>query len=160
MPPGVAQAALLANWRRFGVEGGLRAGRPTQGVFGEDIRWLDPYSGPASSLWGTRSLVAHLALDAAVNWQRRPPRPLPAAACAGSVQVRALQAQVVRDGAHSELVFDAGGPVPHGAANPAVRLAGTRDRWRQWLLGVAVRPANNLRKLGRRVFSSRLSEYR
>lgn len=153
---GEALATYVHTWRHFVAEGGLRAGRPTQGVFGEDARWLDPYSGPASSLWGTRSLL--LQLVAAGAGEGRPsfaqlPQ-LPSAQ--GELQLRlpALGAELRVQAGCSSLVFDGAEQFSHLTPWP------WRDRLRGLLYGVSTRPTNNLLRLGRRRFDSTLSLYR
>jgi hypothetical protein len=156
--PGVAVSAMLANWRTFSSEGGLRAGRPTQGVFGEDIRWLDPYSGPASSLWSTRSLVALLYTGTKVKWQAVKPESLPAILEASSLRVSGLGATLSTqaDPPLSRVRFDG-----VEAVEEALPLRCTvRDQLREWFHGVASRPSNNLRRAGRKQFCSELHEYR
>jgi hypothetical protein len=54
---GRAQRALDVVWRYFLARGSLQDGALTQGYFGPDLRFLDPYSGPGSCQWGLRSLV-------------------------------------------------------------------------------------------------------
>ena len=60
--PGVVSAAeakraLDATWTYYIRKGSLRAGNITQGYCGPDPRVIDNYSGPASCLWGLRSLI-------------------------------------------------------------------------------------------------------
>ena len=52
-----ARRALDAVWRHFIGHGALLDGALTQGYYGPDLRFLDPYSGPGSCQWGLRSLV-------------------------------------------------------------------------------------------------------
>lgn len=54
---GMARRALDCVWKYFIRNGALRHGRITQGYWQEDLRLLDNYSGPGSSLWSTRSLT-------------------------------------------------------------------------------------------------------
>ncbi len=150
---GVGASAFLAVWRFFGREGGLRAGRPTQGVFGDDLRWLDVYSGPASSLWGVRSLVEWLAL--APGLRRAPPLPLPAHQGGFDRFVQGLGAQVRAGHGHAELRF----PGEPGPVEP-VREPGWRDTLRQWRHATASRPDNNRLKAGEKRFGSDLALYR
>lgn len=44
-------------WKFIIANGGVENGVPTQGYLKQDLRFLDEYSGPASSLWGLRSLI-------------------------------------------------------------------------------------------------------
>lgn len=158
--PGEALSAYLHCWRFFGSEGGLRAGRPSQGVFGEDLRWLDPYSGPASAFWGTRSLVLLLALSAELDWTAVELRPLPAQLQEQKLRIEAIQAVLWTRPLQQkvELQFDQGAAF----ANPAelVRRMGIRGHIREWLYGVAARPANNLRLAGLGQFESGSEIYR
>ncbi|MGF1749016.1 MULTISPECIES: DUF2264 domain-containing protein [Vibrio] len=41
----------------FISNGALKSGLPTQGLYGDDVRLVDNYSGPASSLWSLRALI-------------------------------------------------------------------------------------------------------
>src|SRR5207248_770688 len=56
--PGEARRALDATWEYFLQHNGAKDGNITQGYCGSDARVLDNYSGPASCLWGMRSLIA------------------------------------------------------------------------------------------------------
>ncbi len=153
VPPGVASAAFLAVWRWFSREGGLRAGRPTQGVFDDDLRWLDVYSGPASSLWGVRSLVEFLAGDAAVRGAT--PEALPAHGGRFDRFVDGLGARVRAADGSAELLF----PGEPGPVVP-VREPSWRDTLRQWRHATASRPDNNRLKAGEKRFDSGLDLYR
>lgn len=57
LPPAEARRALDATWSYFIGHRGLHDGNITQGYCGVDPRILDNYSGPASCLWGLRSLI-------------------------------------------------------------------------------------------------------
>lgn len=57
---GEARRALELTWRYFISRDALTDGVLTQGYCGPDLRTLDTYSGPASCLWGARSLVVAL----------------------------------------------------------------------------------------------------
>lgn len=160
VPPGVALSALRTSWQHFVREGGLRAGRPTQGVFGDDLRWLDPYSGPASSLWGTRSLVVFLYAARVLDWRATDPLPLPAHQADAEIHVAALGATVrtVAQAGESEVAF---APTTSATSTtPVARRPTLREHLREALYGVAARPANNLLKAGCIRFSSTLVQYR
>ncbi|MGF1904181.1 DUF2264 domain-containing protein [Aliivibrio salmonicida] len=53
---GEAKRAFSCNLNYFISNGALKAGVPTQGMFDDDARLVDNYSGPASSLWSLRAL--------------------------------------------------------------------------------------------------------
>ncbi len=67
---GVAKRALHCIWQYFAQHDALKGGIPTQGFWKRDLRLINNYSGPASSLWSLRGLI--LALSAARDhpfWQ-------------------------------------------------------------------------------------------
>lgn len=59
--PGLARRSMDALWAHFLKHNVLRLGVLTQGFYGADLRFLDSYSGPASSLWSLLSLAAAFA---------------------------------------------------------------------------------------------------
>jgi len=75
--PGEARRALDAIWSHFASQGALRRGTITQGFHSADLRLLEPYSGPASSLWSLRSLIMAYAEPAEAAFWTDPPEPLP-----------------------------------------------------------------------------------
>lgn len=156
--PGVALAAYLANWRSFTAAGGLRAGRPTQGVFGEDIRWLNPYSGPASSLWGARSLVAYFYTGRTIDWRSVQLQPLPASHTRSDMRVQGLSATIIAADSRGEVCLRFDGP--DAVVHPFSGRTPLRGFLRQALLGMPSRPGNNLLKAGHRLFPSSNELYR
>lgn len=162
--PGDARAAAVAAGhfsrltRQFAARGGLRDGCFSQGVLGADVRWLDPYSGPASALWGTRAAVLLLVGDQRLRWScvDQPPEP-EAAALPDAIEVPGLGARIVLDGASGRRRVEF-----HGADGPQAQPArrrSLRDHLRQWLRAQASRPQNNPLDLGWRHFESDLREY-
>lgn len=75
--PGEARGALDAIWSHFVSRGALRRGTITQGFHDADLRLLEPYSGPASSLWSLRSLVMAYAEPPGSPFWEDPPEPVP-----------------------------------------------------------------------------------
>lgn len=150
---------LDSCWSFFIANGALRAGRPTQGVFADDVRWLDPYSGPASSFWGTRSLVLYYHLARDTDWRHTALLPLPGEQQAVAIDVPAAGLRIETEPAErlSRVIYTAhqGQFAPARLAYPSVK-----DKMREWGLGIVQRPANNLLKQGVRVFDSRLAYYR
>jgi hypothetical protein len=57
IPSGLVKRCFDDIWQYFIKNNSLKHGIPTQGYFKTDYRFLDNYSGPASSLWGLRSLI-------------------------------------------------------------------------------------------------------
>ncbi|MEA3381945.1 MAG: DUF2264 domain-containing protein [Pseudomonadota bacterium] len=54
---GTAKRIFDQLWKFIIANGGIANGVPTQGYLKQDLRFLDEYSGPGSSLWGLRSLI-------------------------------------------------------------------------------------------------------
>ena len=164
--PGDAAAAAEAAGhfctltRFFAARGGLRDGCFSQGVLRADVRWLDPYSGPASALWGSRAAVLLMVGDRQLQWSgvERAPQPSAPEGLPDIIAVPGLGARIVVDaaGGHRRVEFDD----PVGAQPQFAKHRSARDHLRQWLRAQASRPQNNLRDLGWRRFESDLREYR
>jgi hypothetical protein len=134
-------------------------GRFTQGVFGDDLRWLDAYSGPASAFWGTRSVVLFWYAGRSIAWEAVPSRTLPSMSTSVERQVTGLQATVetVPGEALSCVAF----PTCETTTHESLPRARTwKDHARQLVWAVASRPANNLLDAGKRRFCSTQAEYR
>ena len=72
-----ARRALDVTWEFFTRNGALQNGVPTQGYFSTDLALLDLYSGPASPLWCTRSLVAAMEFGENETFWTQIPEALP-----------------------------------------------------------------------------------
>ena len=55
------------TWKYFIVNDGVKGGLPTQGYFKSNSLMVDEYSGPASSLWGLRSLILMITAENKFN---------------------------------------------------------------------------------------------
>jgi hypothetical protein len=75
--PGVALRGLHAAWQYFVSQGALRHGVPAQGYWRQDLRLINNYSGPASSLWSLRALIIALAAPDTQPLWLNVERPLP-----------------------------------------------------------------------------------
>lgn len=150
--------AYATTLKFFIGRGALQHGRPSQGVFADDLRWLDAYSGPASSLWGTRSMTLYLhGQQRFAGLMPRAPM-LPAETEAVALYIGGLGARLTTDPAHHEsvLLFDAPPQAPIGTGASPHRLM---DRLREWAYARASRQSINLLDIGERRFSSRLDLY-
>jgi hypothetical protein len=135
----------------------LSKGRPTQGVFKDNIAWLDPYSGPASAFWGTRSLVLFYYVSRTLDWASVSPAPLPSMQQDWVVNVPAAQMVVrtdVRAGTSEVAVCS-----EHSSGRPDLSLQTWQQRLRQLVYACAVRPNNNLLDMGVCRYSSALDHY-
>jgi len=75
--PGMARRALNCTWRYFIGNGALSRGNVTQGYCGDDLRFLENYSGPASCLWSLRSLTLAFYCPPHSDFWRSPEEALP-----------------------------------------------------------------------------------
>lgn len=156
--PGLALACYQSCWQSFLACGSLRYGRPTQGVFGDNPIWLDPYSGPASSFWSARSLIMFYYLQGTLDWRDVLPQPLPAGQKAKSLRINAMGACLTTSGreGHSTLVFERNSLAIEGLT---ISRPSFRDKIRTALYAIPNRPSNNLYRMGLRSFHSDLREY-
>lgn len=154
-----AASAFTANTRHFIREGGVSQGRFTQGVFGDDLCWLDGYSGPASAFWGTRSMVLFWYVGQFIDWERTPEHPLPSMTAHVERYVGGLDATLTtRPEAASSCVDFTAVQLP--ARQPAVRSRTWKDHARELVWALASRPSNNLLDAGVGRFCSSQNEYR
>ncbi|WKS82054.1 DUF2264 domain-containing protein [Edwardsiella tarda] len=158
---GLAKRALAVTLRYFIANGAMRAGAPTQGLFADDARLVDNYSGPASSFWSLRAL--NIALYSAPQnglWQAQE-QPLPIEQHDFSLRIEATGMQLLgcRETGESVVLFR------HDytqAQTPLSRRLSRQRPW-QWLLesltGRAERPKNNLLRKGVTCYSSKMDLY-
>ncbi|CAN5142724.1 hypothetical protein BH24PSE2_BH24PSE2_05180 [soil metagenome] len=150
IPPGEARRALETTWRYFIERGALAEGVLTQGYCGADVRLLDGYSGPASCLWGTRSLIVALTQpDDAAFWTAEE-APLPVEESDFSIADPTLGWRVVGD-------REAGSVVIHrlgATANPPLREYPLKHRLASKLLQRPVGRGNRRAKYDRATYSS------
>ncbi|WP_438334468.1 DUF2264 domain-containing protein [Edwardsiella tarda] len=158
---GLAKRALAVTLRYFIANGAMRAGAPTQGLFADDARLVDNYSGPASSFWSLRAL--NIALYSAPQnglWQA-PEQPLPIEQHDFSLGIEATGMQLLgcRETGESVVLFR------HDYTQTQTPLSRRLSRQRpwQWLLesltGRAERPKNNLLRKGVTCYSSKMDLY-
>jgi hypothetical protein len=154
---GIAKQALLKCWEFFVAQGALSKGSPTQGVFEEDLIWLDPYSGPASAFWSTRSLVMYFFLSQKTSWQEEPLQILPAE-LEPVILDKLFAGIVVKAGKGScEVQFKANQGKFHVGK---LKLLSVKEKLKDFIFAVSHRQANNLLKERVKVFDSSLNYYR
>ncbi|WP_448556467.1 DUF2264 domain-containing protein [Thalassotalea montiporae] len=156
--PDIVASILDATLRFFISNGGVVKGRMSQGVFGDDIRWLDPYSGPASAFWGTRSLVMYYFVSQKNNWRQASTVELPYRKLNQILTIAPAQLKILANPNQNTV------KVKFLEKNQKFKLEmllapSSKDRLRQLIYGIAQRPANNLQKLGIGEFSSDLAYY-
>jgi hypothetical protein len=150
--PGLARRALEATWSYFIRRGAVRHGMVTQGYFGPDSRLVDSYSGPASSFWSLRSLVAAFSFAAAGPFWTSTPEPLPVEVA--DVEVRLEGPGWLVRGEHATQALSIEVLRNDAASSPPLASAGLLDHVRSIAYGRPVRPKNDEAKYGRRVYRS------
>ena len=152
VPAGEARRALDAVWCHFVRHGALSHGVPTQGYYGEDARLVDPYSGPASSLWSLRSLVAAFALPREHPFWRVAATALPVEQYSYEVEAAGGAWRVCGDRASGRVSVEVLAN-PAGAA-PALAAPDRLQVLRRFAEGRAHWPRNDEAKYGRRLYRS------
>jgi len=157
-PPGMVLNALYTVWQFFIAGGALKMGRPTQGVFSDNSVWLDPYSGPASSFWATRSIVMFYYLSRERDWSNIKKLNLPVNStdftntiCDNTIRISTEQKKglSVIEFLKNSAIF----------SDHLINKKKFRDRLREVVYATASRPANNLLEKDVRRFDSTLAYY-
>lgn len=94
---GQARAALNAIWEYFLRNGAVKNGLITQGYWGEDLDFLDNYSGPASCNWSLMSIVAALTNPPDSPFWQEDPSPLPVEISSYKIYLEDIDMTVVGD---------------------------------------------------------------
>jgi hypothetical protein len=150
--PGEARRGLDAIWTYFVTRGALRGGVPTQGYFGSDARILEPYSGPASALWSTRSLVAAFSLPEDAPFWKAPATRLPVEEASYEVELRTPGWRVSGDRESRSIRIEI--PGNGNSEDEPLDEPGALDRIVGRLFRTARRPENRRAKYGRRFYRS------
>ena len=149
---GVARRALDAVWSYFIRHGAVRRGMVTQGYHGPDARLVDRYSGPASSFWSLRSLVAAFSFPPAAPLWTASPEPLPVEVSDYDVLLDGAGWRVRGERATRRITIEVLRNAP-GAA-PALTPVRPLEYVRSIAHGRPFRPANDEAKYGRRFYRS------
>ncbi|WP_420935761.1 DUF2264 domain-containing protein [Alteromonas sp. A081] len=94
---GVAGRAFDSIWRYFISQSSLVDGVPTQGYESQDLRFLDEYSGPGSSLWSLRSLILALQVPSSSTFFQPDRYCLPIETNSFNLEIKALNARLEGD---------------------------------------------------------------
>jgi hypothetical protein len=152
----LALRTLLHNWQFFVRRGSLINGRPSQGIFNDDERWLDPYSGPASSFWGCRSLILYFFMSNQLDWSEVKRKPI-MSTYSSPIYLSKLQFTIQKNSQQAgiELIIHNN----HLDSRPPLQKPDWRQRLRAWISADCSRKSNNLQAMGLRRFTSSLVEY-
>ena len=149
---GEARRGLDCIWSHFIRHGAMKKGIIMQGFHGTDSRLIDPYSGPASSLWSLRSLVMAFQYPAESAFWTARPLPLPVEQGDFDVYLPGPNWHVRGHRKGSEITIELPANKELCASgfarqNPLARM--------KCFLGVAPRPRNLGPKYDRHAYSSR-----
>ncbi|QCF26274.1 DUF2264 domain-containing protein [Hydrocarboniclastica marina] len=149
---GEARRALDVTWQYFIQHGALRHGIISQGYHGSNARILDPYAGPASSLWSLRSLVMAFYYPPDHEFWNSEPLPLPVEQGDYDVPIAGPGWKVTGARATDTITIE----VMHNPEDACPRL---EHFWRKHALqnlafGSPPRPKSLEAKYGRRFYSS------
>lgn len=150
VPSGVARRALDVTWHFFTRHGGISGGNMTQGYCGADSRVLDPYSGPASCLWGLRSLISALYLDPSSSFWTQPEEPLPVEKSNYEMKVPATGWTIKGIEPATIIITNPSGASPVRLVTPEKRILQFYDRW----AGTSHRSEMHALKYGSREYRS------
>ena len=150
--PGLARRALDVTWRYFITHGALRRGIVTQGYHGTDARILDPYAGPASSLWSLRSLVLAFSYEPDHRFWRATAEPLPVETGNYDVTLTAPGWRVTGERATGAIAIEVLANA-HDAC-PGLEPFGPLRTLRNFACGTPRRPRNSEARYERRVYRS------
>lgn len=158
---GQAKRAFKTNLEYFISNGAMCYGAPTQGLFGDDARLTDNYSGPASSFWSLRALnVALFCADSCNLWNAQE-QPLPVEEGDFSIFVPQINAQIMGVFETKEImVMFKNEYTP--LQSPLSRRFEPQSMFHQCLeslLGRAQRPKNNLLRKGVTCYTSKMSHF-
>ncbi|NVD44744.1 DUF2264 domain-containing protein [Qipengyuania atrilutea] len=148
---GQARRALDCVLSHFISQGALAGGMVSQGLTGTDTRFLDPYSGPASSFWSLRSLVMAFHYPEGHPFWTDEPVPLPVEQRDFDLVLEAPRWRITGRAGEVTLHLPANRGNSPGAFQPASRYFKLKS-----MLGIARRPKNNGPKYDRETYTHHL----
>ena len=158
---GEAKRAFRTSLDYFIGQGAMQNGTPTQGVFDDDPRLVDNYSGPASSFWSLRALnIALYCGERSGLWQAEE-APLEIEKGDFAYEIPVIEASVIGTFKTKEVVVIFRSDYT-SQQSPLTR----RLEWQSWpgkvletLVGRAERPKNNLLRKGVTCYTSKMFHF-
>jgi hypothetical protein len=148
--PAEARRALDATWQHFIQRGGVKDGNITQGYCGSDARVLDRYSGPASCLWGLRSLIAALYLPRDAKFWRASSGKLAVEQNDFTIEIKSIGWTLHGDKKSGGVTIRR----MQGSKEISLQAVTAKDRILSAISGKPNRPDNHAAKYERAVYSS------
>ncbi|EPQ9917474.1 DUF2264 domain-containing protein [Vibrio vulnificus] len=158
---GEAKRAFRTNLQYFIANGALKNGAPTQGVFGDDGRLVDNYSGPASSFWSLRALNIALYSAQRIGLWEAQETPLEIEKGGFDFTLSAIEARVIGTFKTKEVTVlfqsdytDKQSPISRQLSRQSLKY-----KCLELIVGRAARPKNNLLRKGITCYSSKMSHF-
>jgi len=148
--PAEARRALDTTWQYFTQRGGVKDGNITQGYCGSDARVLDRYSGPASCLWGLRSLIAALYLPRDAEFWRASSGKLAVEQNDFTIEIKSIGWTLHGDKKSGDVTIRR----MQGSKEISLQAVTAKDRILSAISGKPNRPDNHAAKYERAVYSS------
>lgn len=139
-------------WKFVIANGGVAKGVPTQGYLKKDLRFLDEYSGPASSLWGLRSLVLLIYAEKNKDILQTIDKPLSVEVGDYEEKVESIGLKIFGNKTKGTVNVEWSNRVDVPKFIEASRL---RDRFKEFLSQRPQRPKNNIYKNHLKEYSSK-----
>jgi hypothetical protein len=148
--PTEARRAFDSTWQYFISHGGVMDGNITQGYCGSDPRVLDRYSGPASCLWGLRSLIAALYLPRDAEFWKASGGRLPVEQSDFIVDIKSVGWTLHGDRHTGDVEVRR----RQGSKAVALRPVSTKDKMLSQISGEPLRPDNHAAEYDAATYSS------
>ena len=158
---GQFKRAFRTNVEYFITNGALKKGRPTQGLFCDDARLTDNYSGPASSFWSLRALnVAIYSGDKVGLWEaKEAPLEVEQESFMFSLNGPNMLVIGIKETQEVSVVFKEEYSLQQSPMTRQLEKQPWIRQIKERLLGRADRPKNNLLRKGVTCYSSKMTHY-
>lgn len=158
---GEAKRAFRMSLEYFIAHDALKNGAPTQGMFSDDARLVDNYSGPASCFWSMRALNIALYCGQRINLWDCVESPLPIEQGDFEFDIDAIAAKVIGISKTQEVVviFKEDYTKDQDPCSRALQKQSIKSKCKEVLTGRADRPKNNLLRKGVTCYSSKMGAF-
>ncbi|MDX2321670.1 MAG: DUF2264 domain-containing protein [Moritella sp.] len=158
---GEAKRAFATNLKYFISQGAMKNGAPTQGLFADDGRLMDNYSGPASSFWSLRALNIAFYCGERIGLWDAAETPLMVEQGDFELNILGIGAKVIGVQATKEVVviFLSEYVISQTPLTRRLESQSWQDKVLEVMLGRAKRPKNNLLRKGVTCYSSKMTHY-
>lgn len=158
---GQFKRAFQTNLSYFITNGALKKGRPTQGLFLDDLRITDNYSGPASSFWSFRALnIALFCADKIGLWDaKEQPLEIEKKSFIFSLNGPQMLVVGVQETQEVTVIFKHDYTSIQSPVTRKLESQSLIKKWQERLIGRAERPKNNLLRKGVTSYSSKLFHF-